>query len=223
MSEEVEKRRRGRPSEGVREAILEATLRLLDEQGLARLTTKEVARQAGVSEASIFYHFADKPGLVEAALEAGLEPLREFAFGLADRAGNGDLGKTLREVGLRWERFFDRVLPLVGAAVADAEIGVGFREYLRAEGYGAHVGVDLVTSYLESEQKLGRVRADVDPGAVALQLVGASFVRALQRAMLGPRAVARLPSQERTISSLLAMIASPPAGARAGGRRKADR
>ncbi len=200
------KRKRGRPSEGAREAILEATLQLLGEEGLARLTTREVARRAGVSEASIFYHFGDRTGLVQAALEAGLEPLREFALGLADRAGSGDLQQTLGEAALRWERFFDQVLPLIGTAQADAEVGAGFRDYLRAHGYGAHIGVDLLGGYLESEQKLGRVRADVDARASASLLIGGSFLRALQRAMVGPQGTARLPSRERMVAALVGML-----------------
>ena len=218
MAEE-QKRKRGRPSEGAREAILEATVWLLGEQGLARLTTKEVAQRAGVSEASIFYHFGDRSGLVQAALEAGLEPLREFALGLASRAGSSDLRQTIGEIAITWERFFDQVLPLVGASLADTEVGVGFREYLRAQGYGAHVGVDVVGAYLESEQKLGRVRADVDARAVASMLIGGSFLRALQRSMLGAQATARLPARDRVVAELVAMIEPPPAGARAGGRR----
>ena len=218
MPEQEPRRPRGRPSEGARDAILEATRQLLDEQGLARLTTREVSRRAGVSEASIFYHFGDKTALVAAALEANLESLHEFAGGLAERAGVGEIGVTLREIALRWERFFDRVLPVVGMVQADSELRADFRDYLRAHGYGPHRGVDLVADYLEAEQRLGRVRGGIEPRATAMLLLGASFLRALQRAMLGPRATARVPSQEKTVSNLVAMIATPPAGRAAGGR-----
>jgi AcrR family transcriptional regulator len=218
MPEQEPQRKRGRPSEGAREAILDATRELIDQQGLARLTTKEVALRAGVSEASIFYHFGDKNGLMAAALEASLDALREFAGVLTNRVGVGELAQTLREVAVRWESFFDRVLPLVGAVQADTELRSDFREYLRAEGYGAHRGVDLIAEYLKAEQALGRVRAEIDPRATATLLLGASFLRALQRTMLGPRATARLPSQEQTVANLVAMIATPPAGRAAGGR-----
>ena len=57
-------KRRGRPSAGIREAIVAATLELIEEQGLGGLTTKEVAARAGASEASVYYHFKDKVGLV---------------------------------------------------------------------------------------------------------------------------------------------------------------
>ncbi len=214
-------RKRGRPSEGAREAIVEATRQLLDEEGLARLTTREVARRAGVSEASIFYHFGDKTALVAAALETSLESLREFAGGLQDRVGVGELEQTLREIVRRWERFFDRALPVLGVVQADTDLRPDFRDYMRAHDYGPHRGVDFVAEYLEAEQALGRVREGIDPRGAATLLLGASFLRALQRTMLGPRATARLSSPEEIVATLLGAIAASPAGRRpVDGRRQ---
>jgi AcrR family transcriptional regulator len=204
-----EPRKRGRPSEGARDAIVQATQKLLDEDGLARLTTREVARRAGVSEASIFYHFGDKTALVGAALETSLDSLREFAGGLQGRVGEGELEQTLREILRRWEKFFDRALPVVGVVQADSELRPDFREYLRSNDYGVHRGVDVVAEYLMAEQKLGRVRRDIDPRAAATLLLGSAFLRALQRTLLGPRATARLPSPEQNVETLLRAIAAP--------------
>jgi AcrR family transcriptional regulator len=212
-------RKRGRPSEGAREAILEATRQLLDDEGLARLTTRAVARRAGVSEASIFYHFGDKTALVAAALEASLESLREFAGGLSERVGVGELEHTLREIARRWEGFFDRALQVVGVIQADADLRADFRDYVRAHDYGVHRGVDVVAEYLEAEQALGRVRDGIDPRATAMQLLGTACLRALQRAVVGPRATVRLPSSEQSVATLAAAIATPPAGRRVGGRQ----
>ncbi|MGH8878396.1 MAG: hypothetical protein ACRD0P_13805 [Stackebrandtia sp.] len=39
-------RRRGRPATGVREAVLKAAEEILAESGVARLSTKEIARRA---------------------------------------------------------------------------------------------------------------------------------------------------------------------------------
>jgi AcrR family transcriptional regulator len=223
MPPETPPKKRGRPSEGARDAILAATRELLDERGLARLTTNEVARRAGVSEASIFYHFGDRAGLVGAALEANLDSLRDFAGGLAARAGLGELEQTLTEVSRRWERFFDRVLPLIGAVQADADLRAEFREHLRAQGYGPHRGVDLLARYLEAEQGEGRIRDDVEAPAAAMLLLGAAFMRALQRATIGPRAMARLPTPEQTVSEFVRAFGAPPAGhVRAGGRRRSE-
>jgi AcrR family transcriptional regulator len=63
MSAVDEPRRRGRPSSGGREAILDAALALVREEGIARLTSRAVAARAGVSDASVYYHFKDRRGL----------------------------------------------------------------------------------------------------------------------------------------------------------------
>jgi len=59
----------------LRRALLDATLRLIDERGVEGLTLREVARQAGVSAAAPYHHFADKAALVEALTVEGYEAL----------------------------------------------------------------------------------------------------------------------------------------------------
>ncbi len=65
--------RRGRrsraDSERTRRSILEATLRILHDDGLAALTHRAVAREAGVSLALTSYHFASKENLIAEALD----------------------------------------------------------------------------------------------------------------------------------------------------------
>ncbi len=59
--------RRGRPSTGARERILEACLEVLKEEGYAGLSIAKVAAQAGENKALIAYHFGSKQGLIAAA------------------------------------------------------------------------------------------------------------------------------------------------------------
>src|SRR5919107_162346 len=106
-------RRRGRPPSGGREAIREATLALLRERGVARLTTRDVAERAGVSEASVYYHYTDKAGLLRAVFEAGLERLQAAAVD-----GDG----ALLGFGQELERFLEQALPVMTAAQSDAEL-----------------------------------------------------------------------------------------------------
>ena len=72
--------RRGRPSTGVKEAVLKATEEVLGEAGLA-LSTKEIARRAGVAESSIFYHFGDRLGLLQAVIGLHLPVFAELDIG----------------------------------------------------------------------------------------------------------------------------------------------
>jgi AcrR family transcriptional regulator len=73
------------PLEERRAAIVEATLPLFLEQGGA-ITTKEIAQAAGIAEGTIFRVFEDKTALLDAVMEAALDPApTELAIGAIDR------------------------------------------------------------------------------------------------------------------------------------------
>jgi AcrR family transcriptional regulator len=52
-----------------RQQILDASLRLFSEKGFARTTVRDIARQAGITDAAIYYHFDSKRELLEALVE----------------------------------------------------------------------------------------------------------------------------------------------------------
>jgi TetR/AcrR family acrAB operon transcriptional repressor len=52
-----------------RQQILDASLRLFSERGFARTTVRDIARQAGITDAAIYYHFESKRELLEALVE----------------------------------------------------------------------------------------------------------------------------------------------------------
>jgi AcrR family transcriptional regulator len=60
----------------LRNALVEAGLKVLAEQGIAGLNLREVARVAGVSHAAPYRHFADKEALVAAIAEDGFRQLQ---------------------------------------------------------------------------------------------------------------------------------------------------
>src|SRR3990170_4477680 len=61
--------RRTRRGPLTRQQILDASLRLFSERGFARTTVRDIARQAGITDAAIYYHFASKRDLLEALFE----------------------------------------------------------------------------------------------------------------------------------------------------------
>lgn len=64
---EAARARRGRPSTGARERILEAAIEVLKSDGYAGLTIAKVAARAGESKPLVSYHYGSKQGLVGAA------------------------------------------------------------------------------------------------------------------------------------------------------------
>lgn len=194
--------RRGRPPAGGREAILAAALTLLRERGIARLTTREVAEVAGVSEASVFYHYRDRAGLMQAVLEAGLEPL--FALHGDGALPSGDLRATLTRLGEALERFLGQALPVMTAAQSDATMRDEMADYIGAHNLGVHRGIALLGAHLASAQEAGRIRSDVDVAPVAQMFITTLFVRAFYaQARLD---VSTLPPLEATIDALVTML-----------------
>jgi AcrR family transcriptional regulator len=205
MSAEPAKRR-GRPPAGIREAIVAAALALIDEHGLGGLTTKAVAERAGASEASVYYHFKDKVGLVQAVIEEGLEPLREINATMFARLADRPLADGLEQIAAAFERFFTRVTPVFAAIQTNAELRREFGERMAVQGLGPHRGVGVVSSYLDDQKARGHVDPGADTEAAALMLMGACFLRVFNRHMLGNKG-GRLPSREQTVAGLAAQLA----------------
>ena len=195
-------RRRGRPPAGGREAILAAALQVIRERGIARLTAREVAGLAGVSEASFFYHYKDRFGLLQAVFEEGLQPLLALAEGGVEpgtdpRTVLGLYGRTLEE-------FLDGVLPVIAAAQSDTELRDSMATFMAEHDMGPHRGVHAIGDYFATEQAVGRARGDVDPYAVATMFIGACYTRAAQRQM--PLPDVELPPLENIIDATVAVM-----------------
>jgi AcrR family transcriptional regulator len=190
-------RRRGRPPSGGREAIREATLALLRERGVARLTTRDVAERAGVSEASVYYHYTDKAGLLRAVFEAGLERLQSATV-------NGD--GTLLAFGQELERFLEQALPVMTAAQSDAELRDSLAAHMVANDLGPHRGVQTLGAHLAAGQRAGTVREDLDPQAAAMLFVSSCLLRVAQRQFVGRADAPPVPSLERTVAQFEALI-----------------
>ncbi|MTE14641.1 TetR/AcrR family transcriptional regulator [Nocardia aurantiaca] len=190
-------RSRGRPSTGVREAVIANAQQVLAEYGLARLSTKEIAARAGVAESSIFYHFGDRMGLLQAVIQQRLRPLEEL---LAD-AATADLRTDLRTLLATLEEFFVSALPVMAAVQSDVDLRAVYRERSRDLDLGPHRAVDTVVTYLSARD----IRS-ADLRAPALLLVGAAHQRALQRQLSPPDALVELPSLDAIVEVVLPLF-----------------
>jgi AcrR family transcriptional regulator len=196
-------KRRGRPPAGGREAILAAALQMIRERGIARLTARDVAGLAGVSEASVFYHYKDRFGLLQAVFEEGLRPLHELADG--GISPGADPREVLTLYGHTLETFLEQALPVITAAQSDSELRDSMAAYMSEHSLGPHRGVKAIGDYLAAEQAAGRARAGVDPYAVAMMFIGACYTRSSQHQM--PLAKVALPPLDDVIDAIVALMA----------------
>jgi len=57
------------PEKSTRKRILDATIRLSSQNGLLAVSVREIAREVGIKESSLYNHFQGKQALLNAALE----------------------------------------------------------------------------------------------------------------------------------------------------------
>jgi AcrR family transcriptional regulator len=90
----------------LREALVQAGLKLLTDSGVAGLSLRAAAQLAGVSHAAPYRHFADKDALVAAIAEQGFRLLSaSMRAEVAGAAPGGDLSRRLLRLGRGYVRF----------------------------------------------------------------------------------------------------------------------
>ena len=107
------------------ERILAAATELFIDRGYERSTTAEIAKLAGVSRATVFWHFGDKRGLFREAFSRLLAPFRES---LAEDFGRIDSHKRLQEQLAKSEQFAREHRVEIAAFVRWAVESPEFRE-----------------------------------------------------------------------------------------------
>ncbi len=87
--------KRGYHHGNLREALIEAALKLINERGSDGLTLSEAARMAGVSPAAPYRHFKDRTSLMTAIAEQGFQSFAEQLEAAKTKAANGPLQRLL--------------------------------------------------------------------------------------------------------------------------------
>ncbi|MEX3103834.1 MULTISPECIES: TetR/AcrR family transcriptional regulator [unclassified Streptomyces] len=161
-----------------RTRILDAAHDLMRTAGLARATTKEIAKTAGCSEAALYKHFDSKEDLFVQVLTERLPRLTPLLGSLAAEPGRGTLEENLTEIAHQASLFYDESFPIAASLYAETSLKQRHDRAMREKGTGPHVPIDLLAEYLRAEQDLGRVAPDADTFAAASLLLGACAQRA---------------------------------------------
>lgn len=181
--------------EATRARLIEATRSVVREVGYAHASTRAIALAAGVAEGTIYRHFPDKASLFFATVVESNSPIIEWVTALPDRAGRGTVEENLADAAVQLASLRDQIVPLELAIAADPELAAHRRKVMAAAGPSLPPGPpEAVAAYLAAEQRLGRVRGDVDPREAAGILLGVLFALGTMPAIgdegLGPDRVA---------------------------------
>ncbi|NSC23324.1 TetR/AcrR family transcriptional regulator [Streptomyces albus subsp. chlorinus] len=208
-----------RPGRPTRERILDAAHHLLRTLGLARTTTKEIAREAGCSEAALYKHFSGKEEIFVRVLFDRLPRLNPLLSELARDPGDRGLERNLLQVTEHAALFYEQSVPIAAALFAEPALKRRHFEGVRELGAGPRTPLRALAAYLRHEQARGAVRADADVDAAAALLLGACSQRAfLYDFAGGERPEQPLDAFVRGLVRTLLHGLAPTAGGGADGR-----
>ena len=166
----------GRPAAAqrpdVRDALLEATGRLIVETGASDLSLRRVAAEAGVTPAMVHYYFNDKDGLYEAMLERAVRRILERVQTIAstpDESGppHQPIADLLRILTTTLSE--NPWIPILVVREVLSE-GGRFRDRF-IENYASRMA-ELLPRLMRTEVEHHRFREDLDPQLAFLSFMG---------------------------------------------------
>lgn len=165
----------------LREHLVAATERLLDQHALGAMTTRAIAHHAGVSDGVLYNHFADKADLLMAAMLRRYTRLIERLEEAAPKAGEGTVIDNVQAFGRS-------LVDVESEAMLHGASLLGHPPLLHrfwAEIHRSPLGIDRLrrplADYLAAERSGGRVRGDLDVDAAVTVVFGACAMVALSR------------------------------------------
>jgi AcrR family transcriptional regulator len=146
-----------------RRKLIESATYIFGKQGFARTKTDEVADHAGYGQATVFFHFKTKAGLLEACLEDALERAKTNLVPAAS-SGTLDLMQRLDRAfdNSSTADFFARMLAEFGDDHAIRAVYADFHEHLR----------QLIAAELAGETGADERRAYIAAAALLSMMVG---------------------------------------------------
>ena len=150
-----------------RQNIICATERLLQTHGLARLTMREIAREAKVAEGLIYHHFKDKAELIHEVVEQRMHDAKNVLQNLPLQVGLRTLSENLEEVLSVVYRSHYEIVPIVCSVFADHQLRARMREIMKEREVGPQHAIEGLALYLAAEQRLGRIADNIIPKTAA--------------------------------------------------------
>jgi AcrR family transcriptional regulator len=155
--------------------LIDATDKLLQENGLARVTTRRIALEAGVAEGLLYHHFKDKAELIHEVVFHRLKNFDEFLGNLPLLVGQHTVaGNLTRVLEIAYHAQY-QITPIVCAVFSDHQLRMRIREIIQERKLGPQRPIAILAAYLAAEQKLGRITADIVPLSAAKLLLASSF------------------------------------------------
>jgi AcrR family transcriptional regulator len=174
-----------RQSKITREVIIQATIRVVREKGVAGATTRAIVQAVPCAEGSLYLYFRQRSELILAAIEQVASGWAEHLRALPQLVGKGTVVDNLDSVLAQAGRFHDEALTLFSGIVSDPTLLKAQQVTMRKADKGPHLSQRAIAQYLEAEKRGGRVHRDLDSKLTASLLLHSSFGRVFEERFSG--------------------------------------
>src|SRR6266511_1140842 len=89
-----------------------------------------------------------------------------------DRIGERSIEENVQEIALAAIRYYQKLVPLATALFADMDLLAHFRLWMQEHQGGPLRIYEIVAQYVAAEQRLGRLKPEIDPFSFAALLLG---------------------------------------------------
>ena len=144
--------------------IIEATVAVVAQCGVQGATTARIAAAAGISEKTLYSHFASRTGMLAAALDSVFDRSRASFLCRTETDALEHLRSAAR---LHWPSEQEFVYPLHEFLAAPPEAGL--REELRSR---HQTSIELLIDIVQEGKAQGVIRPEVDPEQTAWEFLG---------------------------------------------------
>jgi AcrR family transcriptional regulator len=169
-----------------RTSILAAAERVLRSKGLTGTTTREIVREAGVAEGTLYLYFQNRAELFVAIFDEHLAPFARPLQSLAFERPSEPPEIVLLDVATRFLRFHHDIVPLLASLFAEPELQQAYRAAVLSRSGDAPRVMPPLVAYLRAQQRLGTIERG-DPAVIGEVLLAACFSRAFHDAFFGDR------------------------------------
>lgn len=168
-------------STDTRNELVRAALEIISEQGIDALKIDDVAAQVGVTKGSIYWHFADRATLVQAALAMHIDDLiSETLTGIqAAIEEASDTQDYLARLAPYIMNPFDRAISDLRWQRLEMLCAIRREPELWAQAQELHArSLERFTELMHQAQQSGYLRSDLDPQSIAtvVQMIGVGSI-----------------------------------------------
>jgi AcrR family transcriptional regulator len=189
-----------------RQQIVEVTMDLVAHHGVQATTTSRIAAAAGISEATLYRHFASRTEMLLAAMDL----VYERVFKVIHSADQENALERLRAIG----RYHSGIIaddvegfvyPLFEFVAAPPDCGL--REHLAQRQRAA---IESLSAILDEGKQQGLVRPHVDTAQIAWELVGVYWAQDISY-LMGLNEYVNVDRGRQMLERILVSIAVDPA------------